>query len=277
MLGEGDIAQTQYNTCLRETQPFFKESLEYVLTNMDMSESLWSHACWVDFFYRGNSSWSDIEYFVDSFSSILQFDKQEMNLLYENLIFKLCLRKTFRMEHQLLLLSKSYCYYEDEDGKTQNKYRMDILWYHLQSMESPIGNNKRFNILFEVARIVLLIPHSNAAIEGLFSLVNKNHQIEIALTKIRPYLLFQQLSLIVLTKVQLCVMSFSLIKNFWVWQRRQLLIITRNIQINIHIILAFFCIYLQQFFFCNYLLFTISTTYFSGEYIIMFMKIKTFS
>ena len=56
---------------------------------------------------------------------------------------------------------------------------MDILWYHLQSMESPIGNNKRFNILFEVARIVLLIPHSNAAIEGLFSLVNKNHQIEI--------------------------------------------------------------------------------------------------
>ena len=79
---------------------------------------------------------------------------------------------------------------EDEDGKTQNEYRMDILWYHFQSMKSPIGNNKRFNILFEVARIVLLIPHSYAAIEGLFSLVNKNHQIEIALTKIRPYLLF---------------------------------------------------------------------------------------
>ena len=29
-------------------------------------------------------------------------------------------------------------------------------------------------MLFEVARIVLLIPHSNAAIERLFSLVNKN-------------------------------------------------------------------------------------------------------
>ena len=117
---------------------------------------------------------------------------------------------------------------------------MDILWYHFQSMKSPIENNKRFNILFEVAGIVLLIPDSNAAIEGLFSLVNKNHQIEIALTKIRPYLLFQQLSLIVLTKVQLCVMSFSLIKNFWVWQRRQLLIITRNIQINNSYYFSFF-------------------------------------
>ena len=64
--------------------------------------------------------------------------------------------------------------FEDEDGKTQNDYRMDVLWYHIQSMKRPIGNNKRFNILFEVAQIVLLIPHSNAAIERLFSLVNKN-------------------------------------------------------------------------------------------------------
>ena len=41
--------------------------------------------------------------------------------------------------------------FEDEDGKTQNEYRMDILWYNFQSMKSPIGNNKRLNILFEVA------------------------------------------------------------------------------------------------------------------------------
>ena len=38
----------------------------------------------------------------------------------------------------------------------------------LQSMKNPIGKNKMFQILFEVAQIVLLIPHSNAAIECLF-------------------------------------------------------------------------------------------------------------
>ena len=64
--------------------------------------------------------------------------------------------------------------FEDEDGKTQNDYKMDVLWYHLQSMKRPVGNNKRFNILFGVAQIVLLIPHSNAASECLFSFVNKN-------------------------------------------------------------------------------------------------------
>ena len=61
---------------------------------MDMSEPLSPHACWVDFVNRENSSWSDIEYFVNSFSSLLQFYKQEMNLLYEPY-----LRKSFQIEH----------------------------------------------------------------------------------------------------------------------------------------------------------------------------------
>ena len=64
--------------------------------------------------------------------------------------------------------------FENDDGEAKIEYRINILWYHLQSMKSLIGNNKKFYMLFEVARIVLLIPHSNAAIERLFSLVNKN-------------------------------------------------------------------------------------------------------
>ena len=53
MLREGDITLAQYNTCLRGAQAFYKESLEHVLTKTDMPESLWSHACWVDFFQQG--------------------------------------------------------------------------------------------------------------------------------------------------------------------------------------------------------------------------------
>ena len=76
------------------------------------------------------------------------------------------------MEHSLAdAIIKEF---EDEDGKTKNEYRMVVLWYHLQSLKSPIGNNKKFNILFEVAQIVLMILHFIDAIEHLFSLVNKN-------------------------------------------------------------------------------------------------------
>ena len=40
MLREGDITHTQYNTCLRGAQVFYKESLESFVTKTDMSESL---------------------------------------------------------------------------------------------------------------------------------------------------------------------------------------------------------------------------------------------
>ena len=51
---------------------------------------------------------------------------------------------------------------------------MDAVLYLLQEMRSSVGNNYRFHNLFEVAKIVLITPHSNAVIERVYSLVNKN-------------------------------------------------------------------------------------------------------
>ena len=41
-------------------------------------------------------------------------------------------------------------------------------------LKNPAASNNHFKNLFQVARLVLLIPHSNAGTERLFSLVNKN-------------------------------------------------------------------------------------------------------
>lgn len=41
-------------------------------------------------------------------------------------------------------------------------------------LRNPAASNLRFRYLFEVARIVLLLPNSNAGIERVFSMVNKN-------------------------------------------------------------------------------------------------------
>ena len=43
-----------------------------------------------------------------------------------------------------------------------------------QEMKSSVGNNFRFHNLIEVAKIVLITPHSNAGIERVYSLMNKN-------------------------------------------------------------------------------------------------------
>ena len=120
MLEEGDITQTQYNKCLQGAQAFYNESLEYALTKTDMSESLWSHACCVDFFNREKSSWSEVEYFVSSFSSILQVDKQEMNLLCTQFVDLQTLSEEERPNGALAdAIIKEF---EEEDGKIQSEY-----------------------------------------------------------------------------------------------------------------------------------------------------------
>ena len=51
---------------------------------------------------------------------------------------------------------------------------MDVIWHQIQEMKSPAGDNFRFKLLFRVAVLVLITPHSNAGIERVYSLVNKN-------------------------------------------------------------------------------------------------------
>ena len=67
---------------------------------------------------------------------------------------------------------------DDINGKKLFRYRMDDLWYYIANMNIPDSNAKRFKLLPKVAEIVLIIPHSNAELERLFSIVRKNKSLE---------------------------------------------------------------------------------------------------
>ena len=59
----------------------------------------------------------------------------------------------------------------EEDGSSV--YRMDFIWGYLSNMTNANGL-PRFGRLAHVAKVVLLIPHSNAGEERVFSMVRKN-------------------------------------------------------------------------------------------------------
>ena len=61
---------------------------------------------------------------------------------------------------------------EYDDGSKE--YRIDTLWYHIQRLRSLVGNKQRIELLFKVIKLILITPHSNAGIERVFSLVDKN-------------------------------------------------------------------------------------------------------
>ena len=60
---------------------------------------------------------------------------------------------------------------DEESG--DRKYRIDVIWHYLSNMKCGDGRG-RFNRLSKIAKLILVIPHSNAGEERVFSMVKKN-------------------------------------------------------------------------------------------------------
>ena len=60
----------------------------------------------------------------------------------------------------------------EEDG-SDSHYRMDVIWNYL-STKKHIDGRAMFGRLFKIAEVILIIPHSNADEERVFSMVRKN-------------------------------------------------------------------------------------------------------
>ena len=167
LFNDGDIDKLQHDNVLRASVAFYRESLRYVLTKMDMNNTFWLHAVWVDFFRRDQAKWSDIEYFIERFGGILQYDEYEIERMYEEFV-----------DYKSLTISElpddALTDAVIQENEHTDEYRIDVIWYYMYQMKSPVGNNYRFRLLFNVARLVLVTPHSNAGIERVYALVNKN-------------------------------------------------------------------------------------------------------
>ena len=60
-----------------------------------------------------------------------------------------------------------------EEDAEHCHYRMDVIWNFLSTMKSGDGR-KKFSRLSKIAKLILVIPHSNAEEERVFSMVRKN-------------------------------------------------------------------------------------------------------
>ena len=60
-----------------------------------------------------------------------------------------------------------------ETNSDKVRKRIDLFWLEVSKMRDSITGIQRFPILSTLARFLLLIPHSNAFCEGVFSTVRK--------------------------------------------------------------------------------------------------------
>ena len=165
---DGDLALGQHDKFIKAAIAFYRESLRYTLLKMNVDSSFWEMAQWIDFDSHQNAKWYHVEYFVEKYKVILQYDDYEMDKLFEEFI-------DFKSLSDSELPSAAWedaTVKEFDDGSKE--YKIVTLWYHIQQLRSLAGKNQRFELLFKVAKVILITLHSNAGIERIFSLVSKN-------------------------------------------------------------------------------------------------------
>ena len=108
-------------------------------------------------------------YFVDRFDHFFNFTDQELNALSEEFVDYTCLSDKAIPDH---IWKDAEVITKNKDDSQNVYYRDDILWAFLSELKLPDSGSPRFKFLSEVARVVLV--HSNASSERIFSLIRKN-------------------------------------------------------------------------------------------------------
>ena len=134
-----------------------------------MNDNLLKHDRFVDFFEKSSVQFSDTEFFLLRYRDILSHihPVTEMEQLQDEFV-----------DYKIL---KQDSIPEDvwESAKVQDEqvsryiYRMDVIWAYLSQMKLANGE-LRYKRLSDVAKLVLIIPHSNAGEERVFSMIRKN-------------------------------------------------------------------------------------------------------
>lgn len=129
---------------------FFVAAYQYAVSHLPFSEELLKHAQVLQFDHRDTADYDSLVYFVNRFPTLKAKLEGKMDELYDQWT-----------EYQLL-----------SSAHITEQTRIDQVWNEIGSLKQQDDTTK-FNLLFEVAKYILILPHSNAEEERIFSTVKK--------------------------------------------------------------------------------------------------------
>ena len=176
---EGDITAA-------ERRKFYITAVEYALKNLPLKYEELENAYFLNFQTRETSLFSQVEFFVTRYNNkmYLQLHYMKNNIIslrYPSLLPFSTVTELNKLEEEFLeyqLLERSQIpesVWESAlavEGESQYN-RADELWAYMNTMKCGEGMLK-FHRLSEVAKLALVLPHSNAEEERVFSMVTKN-------------------------------------------------------------------------------------------------------
>lgn len=153
LLDAGDLTPQQVQRFQQAAVAFLVRAVEYAMKKLPMREPLIKHAMFLDVQQRVECGVEDTLYFVDRFPELLPYNgPDERDKLSEEFL-----------DYQSMDIAMP------EDPAT---FYIESFWGNMASMKNKVTGMSRFGRLSRIAKLVLVLPHSNA--ERVFSVVGLN-------------------------------------------------------------------------------------------------------
>ncbi|KAK1904474.1 Protein FAM200B, partial [Dissostichus eleginoides] len=152
LLEAGDITPQEVQLFQQAALAFLVRAVEYGINKLPLKEALLRHTRFVDVQQRTECGVEDALYFIDRFQELLPFHgPEEQDKVCEEFL-----------EYQLMDIPMP------QDPTTFN---VEEFWGSMSSIKCKVTGLSQFGRLTKIAQLVLVLPHSNADAERVFSMM----------------------------------------------------------------------------------------------------------
>lgn len=167
---EGDCSPSDSRKFLLGVRQFYVAAVAYINTRFPIGDEVLTHARFINFDKREECGFSDVEYFIERYHGFLCLSAGDSDEIFDEFVsYQLLKKEDIPKDVWDSAVEES----ESSSGK-QSFVRMDVIWAYLSALKTGDGCDHRFALLSRVAKLVLVLPHSNAGEERVFSLVRLN-------------------------------------------------------------------------------------------------------
>lgn len=172
LFDEGDISDRDKKCFYKGIKAFYLTAVSQALQKLPFSDPVLVNSRFVNFERRSECTFDSVEFFCAKYANIFNYNSSKMDKLQEEFVDYQLLDRTDIPE----AVWEESVVYEEEEGQEEKKqyHRMDNIWTYLSLVQNSADSSCRFPLLSRLARLVLIIPHSNAGEERVFSLIKQN-------------------------------------------------------------------------------------------------------
>ena len=173
---DGSVSPHDADQFLHGVRCFYEEAVSYTKTRLPFDDLAVQNATFVDVKRRVEARIQSVHYFLKRFSVLFPWstDKRKLEQLATEFSQYQVMPDSTISATAWEEARVSERVQDNDNETTVVHHRMDVLWGYLASLKDPVTKQPRFQLLCEVARLVLTLPHSNADEERVFSLIRQN-------------------------------------------------------------------------------------------------------